>query len=121
MLINKFKLVLSKIRLAQLNKKKILQLKISSVNFVFLDLLWKHGLIFGYNKTQFCYIIFLRYSLSANGSLNSIVFFNFKLTNKEFNSLASLNPHNNYLVLTSKGISIGSTLPISKGILIAKL
>lgn len=120
---NKFKLLLSKIRIAQCNKKKKLKLKIFSIDLILLDLLWKNGVIYGYNKKKDICIIFLRYSLRGFGMVDSVAFLYPILTKKQLKTLIILNPYYSYLILTFKGISIcsKSNLVDYGGILIAKL
>lgn len=122
-IINKFKFLLSKIRVAQLSKKITLKVKIISVDLVILDALWKNGLIYGYSKVQDSCTIFLRYNLQGLGILNSIFFLKLKLTNKQVKTLITLDPNYIYLVLTNKGIFIRSinTLVKDGGKLIARL
>jgi len=107
-MINKFKLILSKIRIAQQNKKKILKLNVFNSDLLILNVLWKKGLIYGYNKTKDGYVVFLKYSLRGLGLLNSLVFLNTKLTKKELKTLLILDSNFSYLVLTYKGVYIYS-------------
>jgi len=120
---NQFKLLLSKIKVAQFNKKKILKLKLFSVVLPLLDILWGCGIIYGYSKIKNGYIIFLKYSLRGLGTLNSVAFFYPILTKNQLKTLLTINPHYSYLVLTCKGISIRlkKNLVQYGGILIAKL
>jgi ribosomal protein S8 len=120
---NKLKLLLSKIRVAQLNKKKKLKLKILLIDVFLLEILWKNNFIYGYNKIQLCYFVFLRYNLQGQGILDSVIFLNSHLNNKKLKRLLSLNPNENYLVLTHRGISICSAIDSVGygGKLIAKL
>lgn len=108
LIINNFKLILSKIRVAQQNKKKILKLNTFDNDLIILDILWKKGFIYGYNKTKNGYIIFLKYSLQGFGVLESLIFLNSKLTKKELKTLLILDSNFSYLVLTYKGIAIYS-------------
>lgn len=119
---NKFKLLLSKIRVAQHSKKKKLKLKKFSVDLLFLDVLWKNGVIYGYTKIKDSYIIFLRYSLKGV-MIDSVAFLYPRLTKKQLKTLITLNPHFSYLVLTFKGVSICSKSNLVQygGRLIAKL
>jgi ribosomal protein S8 len=122
-IINKLKLLLSKIRVAQLNNKKKLKLKSLSIDTFLLEILWKNGFIYGYNKTQLGYFIFLRYNLQGQGILDSTIFLDYDLSNKKLKGLLLLNPNDSYLVFTHIGTSIYSTINAVRhgGKLIAKL
>jgi ribosomal protein S8 len=107
---NKLKLLLSKIKIAQFSKKKKLKLKIISVDLFLLDILWKNGFIYGYNKLKLDYFIFLRYSLQGEGILDFTTFSDQQLSSKKLKRLLLLDSNYSYLVLTSKGTSIYSTM-----------
>jgi hypothetical protein len=120
---NKFKLLLSKIIIAQCKKKKKLKLKSLSVDLVLLNILWKIGIIYGYTKTDIGCIIFLKYSLSG-GMLSPDAFSYLKLTKKQLNMLFVLNPNVTYMLLSFKGISIylkSNLIKQKNGALVAKL
>jgi len=114
--------VLSKIKVAQISKKKIIKFKVSCTDLLLLDGLWKNGFIHGYKKLRCSYIIFLRYASRGLGLLNSIIFLDSKVSNKQLKTLISLDSYYSYLVLTCKGIFIYSTSDLVKhgGKLIAK-
>jgi ribosomal protein S8 len=122
-IINKLKLLLSKIRVAQFNKKKKLKLKILSVDIFLLEILWKNNFIYGYNKIQSGYFVFLRYNLQGQGILDYLLFLYSHLNNKKLKRLLLLNPNESYLVLTQRRISICSAMNAVQhgGKLIAKL
>ncbi len=120
---NKFKLVLSKIKIAQCNYKKILKLKISSIDFILLNILWKEGFIFGYSKIKQFYFIFLKYNLQGIGLLSSIDFMLILVTKKELNNFKLIDPLCNFLVMTSKGLKLyfqKNLLADNGGFLLAK-
>jgi hypothetical protein len=73
-----------------------------------LDVLWRNGFIYGYNKIKDNYLIFLKYDLQGWGILDSTIFLDSKLTNRQFKTLLLLDAHYSYLVLTCKGIFIYS-------------
>jgi ribosomal protein S8 len=123
-IINKFKFVLSKIKVAQLNKKKKIQVKIIYTELIILDALWKNGFIYGYTKkVKDNYNVFLRYSLRGLGILNSISFSKLKLNNKQLKTLIILDPNYMYLMLNNEGIVTLSrnTLAKAGGTIIVKL
>jgi hypothetical protein len=102
---NKFKLLLSKIIIAQSRKKKKLKLKSLSVDLVLLNILWKIGIIYGYVLTKVSFIIFLKYSASGV-MLSPDAFSYLTLTKKQLKVLLVLNPNVTYMLLSFKGISI---------------
>lgn len=108
LMINKFKSILSKIRIAQQNKKKILKLNVFNSDLLILNVLWKKGLIYGYNRKKDGYVIFLKYNLRGVGILNSLVFLDTKLTKKELKTLLILDSNFSYLVVSYEGIFIYS-------------
>jgi ribosomal protein S8 len=115
---SKFKLLLSKIVLAQQSQKFFLNLKISYVDLTFLNVLWKNGIIYGYNKINNNYNIILKYnSLSSGGFIHN------KLTKKKLKTLITLNPNDSYIFITCKGVFIFSkkSLIMDGGILISKI
>ena len=115
---NKFKLLLSKIVVAQQNKKNFLKVKIVFADLHFLNVLWKNGIIYGYNKISIGYNIILRDNLVSFGC-----FMRNKLTKKKLKTLLILNPNDSYIFLTYKEISILSkkSLISDGGRLIAKI
>lgn len=115
---SKFKLLLSKIVVAQQSQKKRLKLKIFRINLIFLNALWKNGIIYGYTKIKNGYNIILKYN---SASLCNFMYNT--LTKKKLKTLTILNPNDSYIFLNSKGISIYSKKSSinSGGVLIAKI
>ena len=100
---NKFKLLLSKIVVAQQKKKKNLKVKIVFADLHFLNVLWKNGIIYGYNKISIGYNIILKDNL-----VSFDCFMRNKLTKKKLKTLLILNPNDSYIFVTYKGIFISS-------------
>ena len=115
---SKFKLLLSKIVVAQQSQKKILKIKTFHINLIFLNALWKNGVIYGYTKINNGYSLILKYN-----SANLCRFMHNKLTKKKLKTLTILNPNDSYIFLNPKGISIYSKKSsiINGGTLIAKI
>lgn len=122
-MINKIKLILSKIKVAQLQQKKTLTYKSVLFDQVVLNVLWKNGYIYGYTKNKYSVTIFLRYSLRGTGTLNLMQIFSTKLTSKQISSLTLLDPYYSYLVFVNNKVYIRSICDLSIGgaTLIAKL
>ena len=122
-MLNKTKLILSKIKIAQLKQKKVLEHKNTSFDLLILDILWKNSYIYGYVKKSSIILIFLRYNLSGVGVLEKIQILNTKLKIKQAKALILLDPYYNYLLLCNNKITIHSiSNPVNSGaILIAKL
>ena len=120
--INRFKLILSKLKVAQLNRKKIIKINLFLTDLKLLNLLWKNGFIYGYCKCNNSYNIFLKYTLKGLGILNSIIFLNKKVSKKELNNILLLNSGNSYLILSLDGLKIysGNSVVVFGGILMAK-
>jgi len=123
-IINKVKLLLAKIKIAQLSYKKILKVSILSMDLILLNKLWEFGFIYGYTKINNIFYILLKYNSKGLGLINSVIFFNVILSKKELLSALKLDPFYSYLVMTTKGImfySIKSLKINYGGVLIAKL
>ena len=123
-IINKIKLLLAKIKIAQLSYKKKIKVSILSIDLILLSKLWEFGFIYGYTKINNFIYILLKYNLVGSGLINSVIFFNVILSRKELKSSLKLDPFYSYLVMTTKGIIFYSikTLKINYGgVLIAKL
>ena len=123
-IINKVKLLLAKIKIAQLSYKKILKVSILSIDLILLNKLWEFGFIYGYNKINNFIYILLKYNLRGFGLINSVIFFNIILSKKALQDALKLDPFYSYLVMTTKGIMFYSkkTSEINHGgVLIAKL
>jgi ribosomal protein S8 len=120
--INRFKLILSKLKVAQLNRKKIIKINLFLTDLKLLNLLWKNGFIYGYCKCKKIYNIFLKYTLKGLGVLNSMTFFNKIISKKELNNILWLNSGNSYLILSFDGLKIysGNSKVIFGGVLMAK-
>ena len=103
---NKFKSVLSKIKIAQHNYKKILKLKFLTIDLILLNILWREGFIYGYSKIKQFYFIFLKYNLQGVGLLSFLNFMLISVTKKQLNNLKLINPHCNFLVLTNSGLRL---------------
>ena len=120
----KFKLILSQIKVAQCNYKKVLKLNIFSADLVLLNLLWKNNLIYGFTKLGVGYAIFLKYTAKGNGLLTSLFFLKGLVSKKKLINLLLLDPLVGYIVLTNQGVyfySIFDLKYVNGGILIAKL
>lgn len=100
----KYKVLLAKIKTAQLKYKKILKLKFCYSDLLLLNSLWKRGFIYGYNKGFQLIIIFLKYSLLGFGLLSKIKFVCALITKKELNSLLFFEPYCSFLIVSSNGI-----------------
>ena len=128
-LINRVKLLLSKITIAQGNYKKILKIKLYSVDLVTLKLLWKNSFIYGFKKIKDLYFIFLKYNAQGLGIFTSIKFLNKHVCRKELQNLLAVNPYRSYFILMPNGFFFfpGKTFIKnnikfkSGGILVAKL
>lgn len=123
-IINKVKLLLAKIKIAQLSYKKILKVSILSIDLILLNKLWEFGFIYGYSKINNFIYILLKYNLRGFGLINSVIFFNIILSKKALQDALKLDPFYSYLVMTTKGIMFYSkkTSEINHGgVLIAKL
>lgn len=123
-IINKVKLLLAKIKIAQLSYKKILKVSILSMDLILLNKLWEFGFIYGYNKINNFIYILLKYNLRGLGLINSVIFFNIILSKKALQSALKLDPLYSYLVMTTKGImfySIKTSEINYGGVLIAKM
>ena len=123
-IINKVKLLLAKIKIAQLSYKKILKVSILSIDLILLNKLWEFGFIYGYSKINNFIYILLKYNLRGFGLINSVIFFNIILSKKALQDALKLDPFYSYLVMTTKGIMFYSkkTSEINHGgFLIAKL
>lgn len=123
-IINKVKLLLAKIKIAQLSYKKTLKVSILSMDLILLNKLWEFGFIYGYTKINNIFYILLKYNSKGLGLINSVIFFNVILSKKELLSALKLDPFYSYLVMTTKGImfySIKSLKINYGGVLIAKL
>jgi len=101
---NKIKLILGKIKIAQCNYKKVLELKILYTDLSLLNILWKQGFIYGYTKINNFYFLFLKYNLQGLGLLRSIVFVKVSISKKQLNNFRLIDPHYNYLIITTKGL-----------------
>lgn len=123
-IINKVKLLLAKIKIAQLSYKKFLKVSIFSMDLILLNKLWANGFIYGYSKINNLFIILLKYNLRGLGILKSIIFLNSNLSQKKLLSMLKLDPFYTYVVMTTKGImfySINNLKVNCGGVLIAKL
>jgi len=123
-IINKVKLLLAKIKIAQLSYKKILKVSILSIDLILLNKLWEFGFIYGFSKINNFIYILLKYNLRGFGLINSVIFFNIILSKKALQDALKLDPFYSYLVMTTKGIMFYSkkTSEINHGgVLIAKL
>jgi len=123
-IINKIKLLLAKIKIAQLSYKKFLKVSIFSMDLILLNKLWANGFIYGYSKINNLFIILLKYNLRGLGILKSIIFLNSNLSQKKLLSILKLDPFYTYVVMTTKGImfySINNLKVNCGGVLIAKL
>ena len=121
---NKFTLILSKIKIAQCNYKKILKLKMLPVGLILLNVLWKEGFIYGYSQTKQFYFLFLKYNSQGIGILSQMEFLLLAITKKQLNNYKLKDPHCNYLVFTSKGLkfySQGALTIFAGGFILAKL
>ena len=94
---NKIKNCLVKLKVAQLEKKKILFLHKLHVPSKLLEVLYTGGLILGYIKSKFFYQVFLKYNSIGVGVLELLVLLN----SKAFKAI-SLEPHAKYLVLSDR-------------------
>ena len=121
--INRFKLILAKIKIAQLHSKKTLKLKLFSIDLLLLNVLWKNGFIYGYKKEKNTYFIFLKYS-KGHSLINNIIFSNTKVSANYLNNLLKIDPYQSYFMFTSEGIffySLKRLIPAKGGIIFAKL
>lgn len=123
-IINKIKFLLAKIRLAQINYKKILKIRLGYWELIIVKLLWKNGFIYGYNKLGDFYFIFLKYKISGIGILNELIFYNRFISKKQLNLLLSLEKNSYYFIFTKRGCKLYSkknNLILLGGVLIARL
>ena len=121
---NKLKAVLGHIKVAQINHKKKVILKVFSAEVNLLNTLWKNGFIYGYTKIFKTYIIFLKYNIYGIGLLTQIIFLTKVVSQKELYNLLVLDPHTSYIIITTKTINFCSFKNITvnfSGLLIAKL
>ena len=116
--------LLSKLYIAEKKNKKLIILNSSTYNLALLNILWRDGFIYGYEKTYVNKInVFLKHGNSFGYFSNIIFLKKQKVCLKELKHILSFNKNSYYLVLTSKGILSGYYC-ISKnigGYLIAKL
>jgi ribosomal protein S8 len=99
---NKFKSCLAKIKVAQLNNKKKLKIKLSLVETSLLDILWLKGFIYGYERFGKYLHIFLKYNCSGRGLLASLSLGSYRLSSKELINLLRLDYYSGYFVVTPK-------------------
>jgi len=124
MFINRIKFVLAKIKVAELKYKNVVKIKIFTADSTILNILWSHGLIYGYTIIDRFHIIILKYTTQGFGIVTPIIFLSGNISKKEIQNLLILSPYSSYFVMTVKGIILCS-LKKSKinngGKLIAKL
>lgn len=122
--VNRSKLILAKLKIAEDNNKKVLKIKLFFTDLPLLDLLWKNGFIYGYTYSKNFYFIFLKYNLKGLGLLHSTFFFDIKLSKKDLSNYLKLDSYYSYLVWTVEGLviySLKNQMVMQGGILIAKL
>ena len=121
---NKLKDCLVKIKVAQYEKKKIVLVKVSSVNLNLLDMLWKEGFIFGYTLTNKFYQIYLKYNSCGVGVLESLLLINYTTPKNTLKKWLLLEPYTSYIVLCDKNqvqLFPSNTLLKTGGKIIAKI
>jgi hypothetical protein len=118
---NKYKLVLSKIKIAQCNRKINLKINLFSVDFTLLNTLWKNGVIYGYKKMSGHYIIFLKYNSVGCGLFMNVMISDFKVTKNQIKVLTKIDPNYSYLSLTNKKIAIPCSSIKYGGRILAKI
>nr|QFP99044.1 ribosomal protein S8 [Rhizaria sp.] len=122
--IHRFKLVLAKIKIAQLTYKKILKIKLFSIDLRLLNILWRNGYIYGYSKINGFYFIYLKYNLQGKGLLSSVIFLNKNLSRNQIYNLLMMDPYYCYFIMSIKGfifVSVKNPIINCGGKLIAKL
>ena len=98
----KYKLLLSKIKIAQLENKHLFTIQYSSSDLVVLNLLWKNGLIYGYSRDESNCIIFLKYNNKGLGLFTYLSYSNELLSNNLLKNKCFLNPKARYFVFCAK-------------------
>jgi hypothetical protein len=107
-----------------LKYKKVVKIKIFTVDSIILNTLWSQSLIYGYTIIDKFHIIILKYTTQGFGIITPIIFLSGNVSKKEIQNLLILDSYSSYFVMTIKGIILCS-LKKSKinngGKLIAKL
>lgn len=123
-MINKFKCIISRLQVAQINNKKVIFIKFSKIVKTILDLLWKEGFIYGYSNYQYkSFKIFLKYSKKGFSSLKGLVFYKKLIKRTELISLTLFEKNTTLFLVTNKGIFNSKNI-IKKGlggIILAKI
>jgi ribosomal protein S8 len=115
---NRIKSCLAKIKIAQIERKKILFLTSLITDKKLLGMLWQKGFIYGYNEKLTGYIIFLKYKSCGLGVLSSVKFVSENFLNKRL----LLNLYASYFMLCNDNqvqIFSGSELKKRSGKLLA--
>ena len=121
---NKFKSLLSQIKIAQIKRKQSVYIKLQPYFFSILNILWRNGFIYSYSQTKTQIIVFLKYNEQGIGLLK-----NMNLKKKEIvrlhqvNTCSVLNPNNVYILLTQSGFYLNKTCLLQKlgGFIIVKI
>ena len=64
---NKFKSLLSQIKIAQIKRKQSVYIKLQPYFFSILNILWRNGFIYSYSQTKTQIIVFLKYNEQGIG------------------------------------------------------
>ena len=108
MFINRIKFILAKIKVAELQYKKVVKIKIFTVDSIILNTLWSNNLIYGYTIIDSFHIVILKYITQGFGIISSITFLNGNVSKKKIQNLLILDSYSSYFVITTKGIIFGS-------------
>jgi len=107
-MLKRFKLILSKFKVAQYNYKRIFKFNFFSVDLILLNLLWKNGFIYGFKKIQKWCFVFFKYDLKGVGIFCSLKFINLKLSQNKLHNILKLDPYKSYCVINNQGINFFS-------------
>lgn len=110
---NQFKNLISKIKIAKINKKEILEIKYIHNYQLIFNFLWNYNYIYGYLIKSFSgdvknikYIIFLRYSEKNCSLFRYTTYFDNLCKYKELVNTSFLESNYNHIMLNDKGFFI---------------
>lgn len=96
--------ILAKLKIAQKNNKKEVQVLKKKTSLLLLNLLWKEGFIYGYcTLNSFFYNVFIKYSTKGFSVFKNTVFLNKSISYRKLHSANRLEKNCNYLILNSNG------------------
>mgnify|MGYP000205443760 CR=1 FL=1 len=109
-MLNKFKLILSKLMVAQKNKKFFVQVQNNKLNYFLLNFLWDEGFIHGYFLFRRNLIVFFKVPKTDFSLLENIIFLKGSYSSSFFKNLDFLEKKIVVFVVNDKGIFLHSHL-----------